>query len=45
MVGALCTMDFSFGVFCAGDWVSVTSVGLGGLLTGRFLEVCGVESL
>ena len=38
-------MDFSFRVFCAGDWVGVTSLGLGGFVTGRFLEVCRVESL
>ena len=42
---ALCTRDFSFGVFCASDWVDVTSVSLGGLATGHFLEVCGVASL
>ena len=38
-------MDFSFRVFCAGDWVGVTSLGLGGFVTGCFLEVCRVESL
>ena len=38
-------MDFSFGVFCAGDWVSITSIGLRGCVIGRFLDVCGVESL
>ena len=45
IVGALCTRDFSFGVFCASDWVGITSVGLGGFATVCFLEVCGVESL
>ena len=44
-MGALCTRDFSFGVFCASDWVGVTSIGLGGLATGCFVEVFGVESL
>ena len=43
--GALCTRDFSFGVFCAGDCIGVASVCLRVLATGRFLEVCGVESL
>ena len=45
MAGTLCTRDFSFGVFCVGDWVGVTSVGLRGLATGCFLDMCGVESL
>ena len=45
MVGTLCTRDFSFGAFCAGDWVGVTSISLRGLVTGCFLQVCGVESL
>ena len=45
VAGALCTRDFSFGVFWAGDCVGVASVGFGVLATGLFLEVCGVESL
>ena len=45
VVGTLCTMDFSFRVFCVGDLVGIISVSLGGLVTGCFLEVCGVESL
>ena len=38
-------LDLSFGVFCTGDWVGVTSMGLGRWLTRCFLEVCRVESL